>query len=507
MQAIDKFAIKHYRLAGLVLMENAGRGVATLMHRKIPDMKDKKVMIIAGKGNNGGDGFVIARHLHNSGVAVQVLLLGKRSRLKSDARTNADIAFKMEIPVHEVSENNLSSKNHSLRHCHIIVDAIFGTGLSKPAGGLYQKIIKKINSSGKCVVSVDIPSGVDSDSGQLMGPYVQADLTAALGLMKRCHLLYPAAEATGDVEVLDISIPSQAVESQKIKIELLEETDIQAWLPKRTPNTHKGDYGHTLVVGGSRGKGGAAGLAALAALKAGAGLVTLAVPESCHRSLEFNPLETMSVPLPETKSGSLSLQALDTLIEHTQGKNALAIGPGLSTHAATVDLLRLYLPQVECPMVIDADGLNCLSQGIEIFSELQGPVILTPHPKELSRLSDWPVKKILEHRLETASDFSQTHSVILLLKGARTLIAHPEGEIWINPTGNPGMATAGSGDVLTGIIAGLLSQGLEAKHAAAAGAYLHGLAGNLYAAQYGEASLIGGDLIAKLPESLQKVAT
>jgi len=311
----------------------------------------------------------------------------------------------------------------------------------------------------------------------------------------------------GDVEVLDISIPSKAAESQKIKIELLEESDIRAWFPKRTPNTHKGDYGHTLVVAGSRGKGGAAGLTALAALKVGAGLVTLAVPESCHHSLEFNPLETMSVPLSETKSGSLSVQALDTLIEHTQGKSSLAIGPGLSTQAATADLLRLYLPQVECPMVIDADGLNCLARGTEILSELQGPVILTPHPKELSRLSGGSVKEILERRLEAASDFAQTHSVILLLKGAGTLIAHPEGDVWINPTGNPGMATAGSGDVLTGIIAGLLAQGLEAQPAAAAGAYLHGLAGDLYAAQYGEASLIGGDLIAKLPESIQRVLT
>ena len=505
MQAIDQSAIKHFQLPGLVLMENAGRGVASLMHRKIPDLKNKKVMVVAGKGNNGGDGFVIARHLHNSGVTVQILLLGKRSQLKSDARTNADIAFNMELPIHEVSESNLNSNNHSLRHCHVIVDAIFGTGLSKPAGGLFQKVIKKINSSGKYVISVDIPSGIDSDSGQWMGPHVQAHLTAALGLMKRSHLLYPAAEAMGDVEVLDISIPSKAAESQKIKIELLEESDIRAWFPKRTANTHKGDYGHTLVVAGSRGKGGAAGLTALAALKVGAGLVTLAVPESCHHSLEFNPLETMSVPLPETKSGSLSTQALDTLIEHTQGKNALAIGPGLSTQAATADLLRLYLPQVECPMVIDADGLNCLSRRTEILSKLQSPVILTPHPKELSRLSDWSVKEILERRLEAASDFAQTHSLILLLKGARTLIAHPEGDVWVNPTGNPGMATAGSGDVLTGIIAGLLAQGLGAKPATATGAYLHGLAGDLYAAQYGEASLIGGDLIANLPESIQRV--
>jgi len=505
MQDIDQSAIKKYRIPGLVLMENAGHGVASLMHRKITNLNTKKVMVIAGKGNNGGDGFVIARHLHNSGVKVEILLLGKRSQLKSDARTHADIAFKMELAIHEVSESNLNSNNHSLRHCHVIVDAIFGTGLTKPAGGLYQKVIKKINSAGKFVVSVDIPSGIPSDSGQWMGPHVQAHLTAALGLMKRSHLLYPAAGAMGEVAVLDISIPSQAVASQKIKIKLLEEPDIQAWLPKRAANTHKGDYGHTLVVGGSRGKGGAAGLAALAALKAGAGLVTLAVPESCHHSLEFNPLEAMSVPLAETKSGNLSLQALDTLIEHTQGKSSLAIGPGLSTEAATIDLLRHYLPQVECPMVIDADGLNCLAQETTILSELQGPIILTPHPKELSRLSGSPVKEILEHRLEAAADFAQTHSVILLLKGAHTLIAHPDGNVWINPTGNPGMATAGSGDVLTGIIAGLLSQGLEAIPAAATGAYLHGLAGDLYAAQYGEASLTSSDLVANLAKSIQQV--
>lgn len=507
MQAIDRSAIEEFKIPGLVLMENAGLAAASLIHENIPDLLEKKVVIVCGKGNNGGDGFVIARHLCIDGVQVDIILLGKRQQLKSDARINADIAFKMGIPIHEITEKNLSAQNHLFRHCHIIVDALFGTGLSKPAGGLYEKIIKKINASRKYVVAVDIPSGVDSDSGHLIGPHIKANVTAALALLKRSHLLFPAAESMGEIQMLDISIPHEAIEKQDIPVGWLELEDIQTLLPKRPTNTHKGDYGHTLVVAGSKGKGGAAGLTGLAALRAGAGLVTLAVPESCHQALEFNPLETMTVALPETKSGCISTKAIDTIMENLKGKSALAIGPGLSTDKETIQLLETLLPQVECPLVIDADGINALGKSGKLLDQIQTETVLTPHPKEMSRLSGWKVQDILNQRIERAGEFAHEYELTLLLKGARTLVAFADGTVLINPTGNPGMATAGSGDVLTGLIAGLVSQGLSAPSATAAGAFIHGMAGDLYAEANHEDPLIASDLLDKIPEAMKRVLT
>ena len=507
MQTIDHSAIEEFGIPGLVLMENAGLAAASLIHENVPDLLEKKVVIVCGKGNNGGDGFVIARHLFIDGVQVDILLLGKRRQLKSDARVNADIAFKMGIPIHEITEKNLSTQNHLFRHCHIIVDALFGTGLTKPAGGLYEKIIKKVNTAGKYVVAVDIPSGVDSDSGHLIGPHIKANITAALALLKRSHLLFPAAESMGEVQILDISIPHEAIEKQDIPVAWLELEDIRSLIPERPSNTHKGEYGHTLVVAGSRGKGGAAGLTGLAALRAGAGLVTLAVPESCHQALEFNPLETMAVALPETKSGSISTKAIEVILENLKGINALAIGPGLSTDKETVQLLDALLPQVECPLVIDADGINALGKSGTLIDQIQTAMVLTPHPKEMSRLSGWSVQDILNQRIERASQFAKDHEVTLLLKGARTLIAFADGTVLINPTGNPGMATAGSGDVLTGLIAGLVSQGLSVPSATAAGAFIHGMAGDIYAESNHEVTLIASDLLSKVPEAIKRILT
>ena len=505
MQAIDQSAIEEFGIPGLMLMENAGLAVASLIHENVPDLLNKKVVVVCGKGNNGGDGFVIARHLFIDDVHVDILLLGKRQQLKSDARINADIAFKMGIPIHEITEKNFAAQSHLFRHCHIIVDALFGTGLTKPAGGLHEKVIKKINASKKYVIAVDIPSGVDSDSGHLIGPHIKADITAALALLKRSHLLFPAAESMGEVQVLDISIPSEAVDKQEIPVAWLEFEDVQSLISKRLSNTHKGDYGHTLVVAGSKGKGGAAGLTGLAALRAGAGLVTLAVPETCHQALEFNPLETMTVSLPETKSGCVSTKAIDTILKSLEGKNALAIGPGLSTDKETVQLLETLLPEVECPLVIDADGINTLGKSGKILSQIRAETVLTPHPKEMSRLSGWNVQDILSHRIERTSEFAQTHEVTLLLKGARTLIAFADGTVLINPTGNPGMASAGAGDVLTGLIAGLISQGLSVPSATAAGAFIHGMAGDLYVEDNPEISLIASDLLNKIPEAIKRI--
>lgn len=505
MQKIDERSIKEFGVHGIVLMENAGRGVVALLKEKFPDLPRKKVLIIAGKGNNGGDGFVIARHLFNEGIGVNVLLLGKLSELKGDARVNAESGRSAGIPILEISENNLSSANHLFRHCHILVDAIFGIGLTRPAKGLFKKTIEKINKSGKYVIAVDIPSGLGSDSGNILGPHVRADLTAALALFKRSQFLYPAAEAMGELCLVDIGIPRAAIEKQDIQVNLVEEEAVCGFFPKRSKAAHKGDYGRLLVVAGSRGKGGAAGLTALAALRIGTGLVTLAVPECCNAGLEFNPLEVMTVPLPETKSGSMSLEALDTLLKNTEKKTAVAIGPGITTHAQTVKLLQEYLKQLTCPVVIDADGLNCLSRSNGLLTKLKCPLILTPHPKEMSRLSGLTTKAIQSRRIEVAREFAQKNSLILILKSAGTALAFPDGRVCINSTGNPGMATAGTGDVLTGMIGGLLAQGFNMEKAAIAGTYLHGLVADDYAEKNSQTTLIASDLLRVLPEKMKRI--
>ncbi len=505
MQAIDHHAINDFGIPGILLMENAGRGIVDLMKKTIPNLNKKKVLVVAGKGNNGGDGFVIARHLNNMGVSVSVWLIGKRSQLKGDAKINSDIAHKQKIPILEISEKNSTSKNHYLSHSNIIVDAVFGTGLTKRISGLHEKIIKRINAAKKFVVSVDIPSGIDSDSGGLIGPCIKSNLTAALAYPKRSHLLFPAAEQMGKIEILDISIPQNIEVTHSESVHLIESSDITPLFPARSPNTHKGSYGHVLVVGGSKGKGGAAAMTGLAALRMGAGLVTLAVPESCFSSLEFNPLETMSVSLPETKSGCISFKAIDILINQIQDKDALAIGPGLSTQKEAVKCIDEFLPQVPCPIVLDADGLNCLAKIPNILKKITVPTILTPHPKEFSRIVGKPLNKIMENRLNEATEYAQNMGVTLILKGANSIIAFSNGELLINPTGNPGLAKAGSGDILTGMIAGLTAQKFSPKNASMAGVYLHGLAGDLYKQNFNDTTLIASDLLHLLPEVLSDI--
>jgi hydroxyethylthiazole kinase-like uncharacterized protein yjeF len=506
MRAIDRCTIEEYGIPGIVLMENAGRECVETLQRKFPDLASKKIVIFAGKGNNGGDGFVMARHLLSPGANVCFLLLGQITELKNEAKTNAEVAQKIGVEIHEVNPGNFQSFDHRLRHSDLVIDAIFGTGLSKPATGFYAEVFEKINSLKKFVVAVDIPSGVDSDSGCLIGPHVQADLTLTLALLKRSHATYPSAGVMGDIEVIDIGIPQKSIASQTLNVELVEPQDIAELFPKRSSHSHKGDYGHVLVIAGSKGKGGAAGLTALGALRSGCGLVTLALPDSCQRAVEFNPLEVMTVALPETNEGCLSSGAKDLLLEHLKGKSAVAVGPGISTNPETVKLLQELLPLVEIPLVIDADAVNCLAEFGGLKTLNNPDVILTPHPKEMSRISGLSTSEIQASRIESATRFAEENGCTLVLKGARTLIAFPDGSTVINPTGNPGMATAGSGDVLTGIIAGLIGQGLKTRSAVIAGVYLHGLAGDIYSHEKGsEISLVAGDLLENLPASLNRV--
>ncbi|MBT3921385.1 MAG: NAD(P)H-hydrate dehydratase [Nitrospina sp.] len=501
MQAIDRHAIDELGIPGITLMENAGVGIFKDLQKHFPDLSQKKIFVFCGKGNNGGDGFVIARHLFNLGSDIRVLLAGKFSELKGGAGVNALSAQNIGVQVNELDADNLNQYDHKLRHCDIIIDAVFGTGLNKPASGFAEQVIAKINQFKKFVVSVDINSGLDSDSGQLIGPHVKSDLTLALACWKQSHLLHPSAGVMKEIRLIDIGIPEKSVKSQNIRVHQSEEKDLKSYFHKRNPNSHKGDYGHVLVLAGSRGKEGAAGLTALAVLRSGAGLCTLAFPESCQKAV--HPMEVMTVPLPETANGTLSLKAKELILEHLKDKSAMAIGPGLTTDPETVALVGELLPLIKCPLVIDADALNAISTHKNWLDILNPETVLTPHPKEMSRLMGLATQKIQKNRIATASQFAADHSLTLVLKGSPSLIAMADGTVIINPTGNAGMATGGSGDVLTGIIAGLMAQGLP--QASIAGSYIHGQAGDYFAKNESETTLIAGDLLRSLPETLKRI--
>lgn len=502
MRAIDRWAIDEVGIPGVVLMENAGTTIVRRLLEIFPDLASKKIIIFCGKGNNGGDGFVMARHLSLLGANVTVLLAGVMADLNGDAKTNALSVRNLEIPIHELNTENIDKFDHKLRHSDIIVDALFGTGLSKPAMGFMETVINKINQHEKYTVSVDINSGIDSDSGKLIGPYVFSDLTFALASMKKSHLLHPAAGAMKKVELLDIGIPDTY--EQNSQTHLLEEKDVKKIFPSRQQDSHKGSYGHVLVLAGSTGKAGAAGLTALAALRSGCGLCTLALPETCQKAFELHPMEVMTVPLPETPSGTLSLKAKEPILKLLEGKSAVAMGPGLTTDPETVSLIGEILPFIDCPLILDADAINALEKNIDWLDSLKS-VVLTPHPKEMSRLTGLPTQEIQENRIRVTTEFAQKHSLILLLKGSPSLIGMPDGNVYINPTGNPGMATGGSGDVLTGIIAGLAAQNISLQNAALAGAYIHGYSGDIFSENESQTNLIAGDLLRSLPDALKRV--
>jgi hydroxyethylthiazole kinase-like uncharacterized protein yjeF len=391
----------------------------------------------------------------------------------------------------------------ALGRAAIIVDAIFGTGLQKAAGGLFAAAIEDINAAKGFKIAVDLPSGLSSDTPNLIGPAVRADLTVALAAPKISHVLPPAEEYVGELVVAGIGIPEALLTDPALKRSFVERDDVAPFLKKRRRDTHKGTYGHLLVLSGSRGKTGAAVLAGRAGLRMGAGLVTLGTPAGCLPAVARTTPELMVEPLAETPEGTLAEEGAARVLELARGKDAVLIGPGISVHASTARLLAKVLPRLKMPVVIDADGLNIIAADPSLLDGRQGPAVLTPHPGEFSRLTGLPTKEILERRLDLASDFAVRRDVVLVLKGYRTLTACPDGRVFVNPTGNPGMATGGSGDVLGGMIASLLVQEKDVSGATAAAVYLHGLSGDIGASRLGERALIAGDLIRCLPAAIR----
>jgi ADP-dependent NAD(P)H-hydrate dehydratase / NAD(P)H-hydrate epimerase len=507
MKELDRATIEDLGVPSLVLMENAGRGVVQVIGRLYPHIRS--AVVLAGKGNNGGDGFVIARYLHHQGVKVAVVLAGLKSALQGDAAHNARLAEACGVPLREISEGYDSvCLKKDLAGAELILDALLGTGLGKEVQGFYKGLIALMNETPRPKLAVDIPSGLSSDSGQPIGLCVQASATVTFGRPKRGHLLFPGSQFVGRLLLVDIGIPPALGPAGADRVELLSADALLSWLPERRPDSHKGTYGHALILAGSTGKTGAAALAAMGALRVGAGLVTLGVPAGLNPILEMKLTEAMTEPLPEGETGCLGRPALERIRALMAGKRVLALGPGLSTASGTQALIGSLLKEdSSLPLVIDADGLTALADHPEYLTLLSGRAILTPHPGEMARLTGKTVKEIQSDRITAAREFAGRYGVVLVLKGARTVVADPDGAVFLNPAAHPVMASGGMGDVLTGMITGWLAQGVALLPAACLGVYFHTGAGARIAATKGGQGILASELADTVPELIARPET
>lgn len=505
MQLIDKKSISDYGIPGIVLMENAAIQVVREMEVRYGDLSGERITIFAGKGNNGGDGLAIARHLMNKGSKVSVYLLAMESSIEGDALTNLKIFKRMGGEMNCSDSFDPDILKNAISCSNLVVDAIFGTGLSSDVKGFHADVISLINSARKPTVSVDIPSGISADTGNILGAAVRADLTVTFGLPKIGLLVYPGAGYTGELKIVDISIPKVMKEVESLQTNLLTIEEVRGMIPERMADSHKGSFGHVGVIAGSVGKTGAAAMASLASLKVGAGIVSLAAPSSLNRILAQKLTEVMTFPLPEGREGFIGSQAEGKILEFLSDKDVAAIGPGISTDKGTQELMRRLVKSVSLPIVIDADGINAFVGYTDLLKNAGVPLILTPHPGEMAGLLGIGPSDVQADRIGISRRFASEYHLYLVLKGARTIIAEPSGAVYINPTGNPGMATAGTGDILTGIIAGLVAQRLDMGNAVRLGVFLHGLAGDMAAKEMGEAGMIAGDLMNMIPGAIRYI--
>ncbi|TDX50947.1 NAD(P)H-hydrate dehydratase [Orenia marismortui] len=508
MKEIDRYSIEEIGIPGIVLMERAALEVKKVAEDYLSDLKKSKVIVLVGTGNNGGDGLAVARMLQEAGYNVEVFIVGEKVKVTDDAKVNLNILEKLKIEVKEiVMVEELLDLKTRLDSSDLIIDALLGTGIKGKLRGIYPEVISIVNKSNLPVISIDIPSGVEADTGRVEDIAIQAKETITFALPKLGTILYPGAEYVGKLKIVDIGIPHQVIKQQNIDISLITDKLINDLLPTREKDSHKGTYGRLLLVAGSTGMTGAATLSAQASLKIGAGLVTVAIPKSLNSILENKLTEAMTYPLSETEFGTLAIAALEEIEKLIDNRDVLAIGPGLTARDEIDYIVTSLLKKTDKTLVIDADGLNVINN-LEILKEREGSTILTPHPGEMSRLVNKSIKYIKKNSIKIAKEFSQEYGVVLLLKGARTIIATPKGNIYINPTGNSGMATGGSGDVLTGLIAGLLAQkNVDVRAATIIATYLHGLAGDLAVEDLTEYSLLPSNLIDYLPQALKVVTS
>lgn len=505
MREMDRRTIENFGLPGQVLMENAGRKAIDMFMANFPDLHSKKICILAGRGNNGGDALVMARYLINKAKEVNTFVCSAREKIKGDALTNLMLLETLckekggqhlfFIPEGDTFKNFQSS----IRHHDLFVDGILGTGLNTPVRGFFRELITTVNETACPIFSLDIPSGLDAETGMPLGTCINARATATFGFAKAGHFLGQGRAFTGHLEVMDIGIPDYISASPLPRLRVIQPSSIADLFPPRELHGHKGTWGHVLIIAGSRGKSGAAILAANAAVAVGTGLVTLAVPDAINDTVETCTIEAMTAPLPDEGKGYITDTALKTIQDLARNKSALALGPGLGTHEETRNLVISLVEKTDLPLILDADGLNCIATNLPLLKTRKAPTVLTPHPGEMAKLTGLSVQEIQANRLEIARKFAATYQVILVLKGAGTLTVLPDGDAFFCPTGNPGMASGGMGDVLTGIIAGLTAQGLSPANAAWAGTFLHGACGDLVAHKKGPWGIPASKMIKKLP--------
>jgi NAD(P)H-hydrate epimerase len=501
MRAYDSTAIQDFGIPGVVLMENAGRSTFQILNKRMGgDVRDLRVAVVAGPGNNGGDGYVIARYLINHGADVGTFLLSPRDKIQGDAAINLRVLEKMTPHVFEITDkDSLDRAICQWQEADVIVDALLGTGLSSEVRSPYKEAILGINSCHGLILSVDLPSGLHADTGDALGCAVKADLTCSYGFRKIGSALYPGLIYCGAVEVVDISIPLTAVEKNPPKaVFYTQPYPEQYQMLRLNVEAHKGIFGHLLVIGGSRGKTGAPAMSAKAAARVGAGLVTVGVPASLNPILEAKLTEEMTEPLPETVTGRLGEASIDPILTLSQGKRCMILGPGMSTEEGIPELVRAILSTYEGWLVIDADGLNALGENPRFLKDAKARVVVTPHPGEMGRLIGKSSAEVQTDRVGVARKFATDYGVWVVLKGAGTITAAPDGSIFINSTGNPWMASGGQGDVLSGILGGLLVQNILPEEALPYGVYLHGLAADNLLEKHGPAPILATDVIDEL---------
>jgi NAD(P)H-hydrate epimerase len=502
MREIDRVTSERFGVPSLTLMENAGLAAAEFVLAQYSSAR--RVGIVCGKGNNGGDGFVAARKLEQAGREVRLLLLAEPSELRGDA---AEMFSKLRLPyvVARSGEELKGEKAHAVFQSDVLVDAILGTGFRPPVSGLYGEAIALLNASEAPIVAMDIPSGADADvMGGQTGSVARADGVVTFTAPRPAHIF--GLLTAGPTVVAPIGSPEDAIVSS-LQLNVITPREVAPLIAPRAPAANKGNFGHVLVIGGSVGKAGAAAMAGMSALRAGAGLSTVATPKSVLPTVaSFHP-EVMTEPLEDTETGSISMRALEygRVDKLAEGKSVLAVGPGISRHAETAEFVRTIVTKYKIPIVLDADGLNAFEGRAKELRGKGRTLVITPHPGEMARLTDSTPTAVQRDRLNVARTFARQHEGIVVLKGHRTLVAQPDGTVWVNTTGNPGMATGGTGDILTGMVAGFIAQNpSQVMEAVIAAVYLHGLAGDIARESVGEQSLVATDLVRALPEAMRR---
>jgi len=502
MQEIDRVAIQRFRVPSLTLMENAGKVTADIIQKKIK--KGESILIIVGKGNNGGDGLVIARYLMEANEKIEIALLTSPEDLSHDAKANWEKLIPLQPKTLYVEdEKDLPGLKIALSKTKYVVDAIFGTGLNADVRGRYEKIIEMVNASSRYVFAVDIPSGLSADTGQPLGTAIRARTTVTFGFPKVGQLLPPGPDYVKRLHVVDIGFPKELMEGFESQMTLITPALFQNIFNDRKEDSHKGSFGHLLTLAGSVGKMGAGWLTSKAALRSGVGLVTYGLPSAAFTRFDTRFPEVMVEPINDKKRGRFLPDSIDDIKRLCQGKDAVALGPGIGTRPETVVAIGQIVSKLKLPLVLDADGINCIADRPQVLDRRAADTILTPHPGEMGRLIHKDAKVVQKDRVGIARSFAKEHNIYLVLKGYRSIVATPTGDIFINPTGNPGMATAGSGDALTGMIGAFLAQKVDTQTAVLAAVYLHGLAGDLSAKGVGEISMMASDLIEQIPQAIK----